>query len=59
MRYIKVYINADTHQFLKVPLYFQFYFYHYIPYVLLDDLQAIDPYCVGLFLVDEEKEKIA
>ncbi|CAF3393673.1 unnamed protein product, partial [Rotaria sp. Silwood2] len=59
MNYIRVYDNDNTDKFIKVKLYYQFYFYYYLPYVLIDDLRAIDPNAIGIFGLDKQNEKVA
>jgi hypothetical protein len=59
MRHINVYRNVDTNEPMEVPLHFQFYFYYYRPYVLLDDLRNLDPNCVGLLALNKQNEKVS
>ncbi|CAF1310643.1 unnamed protein product [Rotaria sordida] len=59
MNYIRVYNSDNTDKFTKVKLYYQFYFYYYLPYVLVDDLRAIDPNAIGIFGLDKQNEKVA
>ena len=59
MRHIKVYMNTDSIDFVIAALYYQFYLYHRIPYILLDDLRTVHPNSIGLFLINVEKQKIA
>ncbi|CAF1245242.1 unnamed protein product [Adineta steineri] len=51
--------NSDnTDKFTKVKLHYQFYFYYFVPYILIDDLQAIDSNAIGLFGIDKQNEKV-
>ncbi|CAF1385495.1 unnamed protein product [Rotaria sp. Silwood1] len=59
MSYIKVYDSDISDQFTKVQLHYQLYFFNYLPYVLIDDLRAIDENAIGLFGLDKENERVA
>lgn len=60
MYYIKVlYIKGDFKEYVIIRLYYEFCFYYYLPYVLLEDLKNTDPDCVGLFGLNAEDEKIS
>ncbi|CAF1436001.1 unnamed protein product [Adineta steineri] len=51
--------SDNTDKFTKVKLRYQFYFYYFMPYILIDDLQAIDSNAIGLFGLDKQNEKVA
>ncbi|CAF1607886.1 unnamed protein product [Rotaria magnacalcarata] len=57
MRCIKVYKNENSDDHVEVPLHHQFYFYHYIPYVLMSDLTNVNINAMGLFLLNEQGRK--
>jgi len=61
MSYIKVYKNDINKDFVQVEVHYQFYFYYFLPYVLLSDLKNIDPsaIAVGLFVLNKKQEKIS
>ncbi len=59
MSYIKVYTNDISKGYVRVSIHYQFYFYYFLPYVLLSDLKDIDPHAVGLFVLNEKQEKTA
>ena len=59
MDFIRVYVNDDKKEFASVPLHYEFYFYHFLPYILLNELINIDPTAVGLFRLTAKNEKIS
>ncbi len=54
-----LYIKGNITEYVKIRLYYELYFYYYLPYVLLDELTDVDPDCVGLFGLNKTNEKIA
>ncbi|CAF3411076.1 unnamed protein product [Rotaria socialis] len=59
MSYIRVYDNDNTDQFIKVKLYYQFNFYYYSPYILIEELRVLHPNAIGVLALDERNEKVA
>jgi hypothetical protein len=53
-----LHLNGNIKEYVKIRLYYEFYFYYYLPYVLLDELADVDPDCVGLFGLNKTNEKI-
>jgi hypothetical protein len=42
MSYLKVHKNNSNSDYVQVPVHYQLYFYYFLPYVLLSDLEDID-----------------
>jgi hypothetical protein len=54
-----LHLNGNIKEYVKIRLFYGFYFYYYLPYILLDDLMDVDPDRVGLFGLNKADEKIA
>ncbi|CAF2856439.1 unnamed protein product [Rotaria sp. Silwood2] len=54
MHCIKIYTDQNTQTYVEIPLYYEFYFYYYMPYVLLEHLKDINPTAEGLFLLNKQ-----
>ena len=54
-----LYLEGDMKEYVKIQLFYEFYFYYFAPYVLLDELKNVDPDCVGLFGLNKAGENIS
>ncbi len=52
MSFIRIYTDLNSNEYEKAPLYYQFCIYYYSPYVLMNDVQQINPNVIGLVSVN-------